>query len=126
MNDTYAVVNKLKPRPHKPEPRTPPPAHHYDNDLGGGPVYSVVQSRPQRTAGAPATAASDGQREERPTSLGDHGGFRLASATSLDDDYEDVSPDPQPSLCSPGHMGFNLRVQKPRGPRDLPAEWRRL
>uniref|UniRef100_H3CE14 protein-tyrosine-phosphatase n=1 Tax=Tetraodon nigroviridis TaxID=99883 RepID=H3CE14_TETNG len=46
--------------------------------------------------------------------------------TSLDDDYEDVSPDPQPSLCSPGHMGFNLRVQKPRGPRDLPAEWRRL
>lgn len=79
-----------------------------------------------------------------------------AADTHTDNEYEVFpSSDTQASsLCSPGHMGesshphththiplqqcvhvwgcvwvcsgFNLRVQKPRGPRDIPAEWRRL
>uniref|UniRef100_A0A8D3DPI9 protein-tyrosine-phosphatase n=1 Tax=Scophthalmus maximus TaxID=52904 RepID=A0A8D3DPI9_SCOMX len=42
--------------------------------------------------------------------------------------YEEFSPSVtnMSNICSPGGIGFNCRIQKPRGPRDPPAEWSRL
>ncbi|XP_072537542.1 tyrosine-protein phosphatase non-receptor type 18 [Salminus brasiliensis] len=56
--------------------------------------------------------------------------------SSTDDDYEYVSNVTNlsnvslpvrdtSSYCSPGGMGFNCRIKKPKGPRDPPAEWNR-
>lgn len=58
------------------------------------------------------------------------------SHSSTDDDYEYVSNVSSlsnasfpvrdtNSYCSPGGMGFNCRIKKPKGPRDPPAEWNR-
>ncbi|KAI1892681.1 hypothetical protein AGOR_G00136060 [Albula goreensis] len=46
---------------------------------------------------------------------------------STDDDYEYISNPLKEtaSYCSPGGMGFNCRIKKPKGPRDPPAEWSR-
>ncbi|XP_036389565.1 tyrosine-protein phosphatase non-receptor type 18 [Megalops cyprinoides] len=47
--------------------------------------------------------------------------------SSTDDDYEYISNPLKDvtSYCSPGSMGFNCRIKKPKGPRDPPAEWSR-
>ncbi|KAJ8395085.1 hypothetical protein AAFF_G00035410 [Aldrovandia affinis] len=47
--------------------------------------------------------------------------------SSTDDDYEYISNPLKEtaSYCSPGNMGFNCRIKKPKGPRDPPAEWGR-
>ncbi|XP_044066175.1 tyrosine-protein phosphatase non-receptor type 18 isoform X2 [Siniperca chuatsi] len=152
MSDTYAVVNKPKHHhPSSPSPnyslvatprssRSLPPSHHYDNDPAGASaaaVYSTVtpRARPltlQHAAPIYDTAVPANHRlGEGPPSLGNDGEYNLIAAEPLstaDDDYEDFSSSvsDMSSLCSPGGIGFNCRVQKPRGPRDPPAEWSRL
>ncbi|XP_034392267.1 tyrosine-protein phosphatase non-receptor type 18 isoform X5 [Cyclopterus lumpus] len=139
MNDTYAVVNKPKHPPSDPASsavdtprfsRTPPPSHHYDNDpsrASAAPVYSAVKPR-AKPHGSPlsATPLYDMPANHR---LGDSGEHHLSPAGGLsltDDDYEDFCPSaPDASgRGSPGGIGFNCRIQKPRGPRDPPADWR--
>nr|XP_020484244.2 tyrosine-protein phosphatase non-receptor type 18-like isoform X2 [Labrus bergylta] len=136
MSDTYAVVNKSKSRT-----STIPLSHHYDNDGGGAsaaPVYSTV--RPRVKPLSPQTSAtpiydmatpSNHRGGEGPTPLSDDRDYQLLPAPrtpSTDDDYEDLSSSVSDltGLCSPAGLGFNCRVQKPKGPRDPPAEWSRL
>uniref|UniRef100_A0A671TI92 protein-tyrosine-phosphatase n=1 Tax=Sparus aurata TaxID=8175 RepID=A0A671TI92_SPAAU len=127
MSDTYAVVNKSK--------QTVPASHHYDNDSGGAPIYSTV--KPRIKASAPPIydiAAPTNQRQgEGPLALSNNGEYQLLPGNTkrlsqTDDDYEDFSSSvtDMTNLCSPGGIGFNCRIQKPRGPRDPPAEWSRL
>ncbi|XP_051282563.1 tyrosine-protein phosphatase non-receptor type 18 isoform X2 [Dicentrarchus labrax] len=155
MNDTYAVVNKPK-HSHPPSSgpaystvatprsnsasRSLPSSHHYDNDAMGAaaPVYSTVRPRAKglslQHSATPiydmATPANH-RLGEGPASLGNNGDYQLIAADHLseaDDDYEDFSSSVSDSTnpCSPGGIGFNCRIQKPRGPRDPPAEWSRL
>ncbi|XP_036959213.1 tyrosine-protein phosphatase non-receptor type 18 isoform X1 [Acanthopagrus latus] len=148
MSDTYAVVNKPK-QPHPPPTgpayttvatprtnsgsRTLPASHHYDNDSAGAPIYSTV--KPRARSSAPPIydiAVPANQRQgEGPLALSNNGEYQLLPAERLsqtDDDYEDFSTSvsDMTNLCSPGGIGFNCRIQKPRGPRDPPAEWSRL
>ncbi|XP_056897549.1 tyrosine-protein phosphatase non-receptor type 18 isoform X2 [Takifugu flavidus] len=135
MSDTYAVVNKSKHSQPKPSAnaatRSPSPSsHHYDNNLGEAALYSTIKPRAKRAAVPIHTASANEMDGERCASLGNDD-FRLTSAqgaASTDSEYEVLSSsDAQASsVCSPGHLGFNCRVQKPRGPRDLPAGWRQL
>ncbi|XP_037333636.2 tyrosine-protein phosphatase non-receptor type 18 [Pungitius pungitius] len=126
MNDTYAVVNKPpKPLPPAADPayslvappkfsRTLPLSHHYDNDPAGAsvaPVYSVVRPRAKPPLATPL------YDEEYPLSPG---------SSQIDHDYEDLSPTEADVIGLPGGIGFNCRIQKPKGPRDPPAEWSRL
>ncbi|GAA6216766.1 tyrosine-protein phosphatase non-receptor type 18-like isoform X1 [Lates japonicus] len=153
MNDTYAVVNKSKlsqPSPTKPAysavapprtSRTLPTSHHYDNDPAGAsaaPVYSSVRPRAKPHSLTLSTtpiydiATSANQRPaEGPLMPHNNGEYHLVPADQLsttDDDYEDFSTSVTDvsNFCSPGNIGFNCRIQKPRGPRDPPAEWSRL
>ncbi|XP_054465897.1 tyrosine-protein phosphatase non-receptor type 18 isoform X2 [Anoplopoma fimbria] len=145
MNDTYAVVNKPR-QPHPPaaDPahsavatptsRTLPASHHYDNDSSGAsaaPIYSTVRPRAKPNSLPPSTtphydmpSPTNHRPGEGPPSLGNSREYHLSPA---DDDYEDFSSVSDISgLGSPGGIGFNCRIQKPRGPRDPPAEWSRL
>ncbi|XP_054602226.2 tyrosine-protein phosphatase non-receptor type 18 isoform X2 [Nothobranchius furzeri] len=146
MNDTYAVVNKPKKAQRIPSDpahssmvtssdgiRMLPPSHEYDNDfpeVSAAPLYSTVKPRvkppnlklstsPVYDIAVPAGQSSKGSD------------CQLVSAGCVsagDDDYEDVSSSVRDvsSICSPGGIGFNCRVQKPRGPRDPPVQWCRL
>ncbi|XP_038578609.1 tyrosine-protein phosphatase non-receptor type 18 isoform X2 [Micropterus salmoides] len=156
MSDTYAVVNKPKhPHPPSASPtysvvakprycsgsRSLPPDHHYDNDPAGAsaaPVYSTVRPRVKplsmHLSATPtydiATPANP-RLGEGPASLGSSGEYHLMPAeppSQSDDDYEDLASPASDMTgpCSPGGIGFNCRIQKPRGPRDPPAEWSRL
>ncbi|XP_071314814.1 tyrosine-protein phosphatase non-receptor type 18 isoform X2 [Trachinotus anak] len=153
MNDTYAVVNKPK-HPHPPPTnpahsvvapprtsRTLPSSHHYDNDPAGAsaaPLYSTVRPRakPQslQLSTTPiydiATSANHrpGEGLQSPHSNGDYQLVPAERLSRTDDDYEEFSSSvtDTSSFCSPGGIGFNCRIQKPRGPRDPPAEWSRL
>ncbi|KAM6981886.1 tyrosine-protein phosphatase non-receptor type 18 [Tautogolabrus adspersus] len=155
MSDTYAVVIKPK-HPQTPstspayavvnKPRTSSGSrtipHHYDNDAGGAsaaPVYSTVKPRAKplslKNSATPIydTATPSNHRGgEGPTSLSDNGDYLLLPAAprtpSSDDDYEDLSSSVTDTTgpCSPAGIGFKCRVQKPKGPRDPPAEWSRL
>uniref|UniRef100_A0A8C2WBD8 protein-tyrosine-phosphatase n=1 Tax=Cyclopterus lumpus TaxID=8103 RepID=A0A8C2WBD8_CYCLU len=121
---------------------TPPPSHHYDNDpsrASAAPVYSAVKPR-AKPHGSPlsATPLYDMPANHRLGDSGEHhlspgkeerrrGGQEGSGGLSLtDDDYEDFCPSaPDASgRGSPGGIGFNCRIQKPRGPRDPPADWR--
>nr|XP_033484303.1 tyrosine-protein phosphatase non-receptor type 18 [Epinephelus lanceolatus] len=151
MSDTYAVVNKSKhPPPSDPaysvvatprSSRSLPSTHHYDNDVAGAsaaPVYSTVRPRakpPNLTLSAmpiyDTATPTNHMLGEGPPSLSNSGDYHLLPADHVspaDDDYEDFSSSAtdMSGLCSPGGIGFNCRVQKPRGPRDPPAEWSRL
>ncbi|XP_053280863.1 tyrosine-protein phosphatase non-receptor type 18 isoform X1 [Pleuronectes platessa] len=153
MNDTYAVVNKpkhlLPPASNPPHSgvdharssRSLPPSHHYDNDPAGAsaaPVYSRVRPRNKPLSlqlsatpiydMASPTNIRPGEGLLSQRSNGEH---QVAAAEQLpptDDDYEDFSSSvaDTPGLCPPGGIGFNCRIQKPKGPRDPPAEWSRL
>ncbi|XP_073326922.1 tyrosine-protein phosphatase non-receptor type 18 isoform X2 [Pagrus major] len=148
MSDTYAVVNKPK-QPHPPQPgpayatvatprtnsgsRSLPASHHYDNDSGGAPIYSTVRPRakPSATPIYDIAAPTNQRQGEGPLAPSNNGEYQLLPAERLsqaDDDYEDFSSSvtDMTNLCSPGGIGFNCRIQKPRGPRDPPAEWSRL
>ncbi|XP_059188300.1 tyrosine-protein phosphatase non-receptor type 18 isoform X2 [Centropristis striata] len=145
MSDTYAVVNKPK-HPHPPSAVATPrssrtlPSHHYDNDPAGASaaaVYSSVRPR-AKPLSLPLSATplydtatpANHMLGERSPSLGNSREYHLVPAdghSTADDDYEDMTPVSETSgFCSPGGIGFNCRVQKPRGPRDPPAEWSRL
>ncbi|XP_035769247.1 tyrosine-protein phosphatase non-receptor type 18 [Neolamprologus brichardi] len=112
MNDTYAVVSKPKhahPPPSAPTysavplsrsntgSRTMPTSHHYDND-------------PKSVSAAPiySTVKPRAKQQSLPPSV-----------TPI---YDIASPTGQ----KPGEDWFNCRIQKPRGPRDPPAEWTRV
>ncbi|XP_032423417.1 tyrosine-protein phosphatase non-receptor type 18 isoform X2 [Xiphophorus hellerii] len=141
MNDTYAVVNKAK-QPHRttselsyssvvtprsnPGTRTLPPSHHYDNDFSAAsaaPIYSTVKPKVKPLTSPPSAspiydmAAPTNQRED----------LHLVPAEA-DNDYEDVSSPASDvsSFFTPGGIGFNCRIQKPKGPRDPPAAWGRM
>ncbi|XP_023208961.1 tyrosine-protein phosphatase non-receptor type 18 isoform X2 [Xiphophorus maculatus] len=141
MNDTYAVVNKAK-QPHRttsepsyssmvtprsnPGTRTLPPSHHYDNDFSAAsaaPIYSTVKPKVKLLTSLPSAspiydmAAPTNQRED----------LHLVPAEA-DNDYEDVSSPASDvsSFFTPGGIGFNCRIQKPKGPRDPPAAWGRM
>ncbi|KAG7519553.1 hypothetical protein JOB18_011271 [Solea senegalensis] len=134
MNDTYAVVNKSK-HPHPPlknpahcdvaPPRcnrtmpTMPSSHYYDNVSAGAsatPIYSCVQRRDKRTA---VTFDNHRLGEVLP---GKDRTDELISPTN--DDYEEFSAASDSStFCPPAGIGFNCRIQKPRGPREPPPEW---
>ncbi|XP_071401421.1 tyrosine-protein phosphatase non-receptor type 18-like, partial [Centroberyx affinis] len=154
MNDTYAVVNKPK-QPHPPStgPAHPPvatprskdgsratPSHHYDNDPSGaaaGPVYSAVRPRSRPISLSHSATPIYDKAEptnprlgEGPLLLGNNGGYSLVAAEPqppADDDYEFVSGPMKDmtNYCPAGGLGFNSRIQKPKGPRDPPAEWSR-
>uniref|UniRef100_A0A3Q2D4U9 protein-tyrosine-phosphatase n=1 Tax=Cyprinodon variegatus TaxID=28743 RepID=A0A3Q2D4U9_CYPVA len=86
--------------------QTLPSSHHYDNDCKGAssaPIYSTVKPK------------------EKPRSL-------PPSASPI---YDIATPASQSIEGSDYHLvsgllGFNCRIQKPKGPRDPPAEWGRL
>ncbi|XP_039878641.1 tyrosine-protein phosphatase non-receptor type 18 isoform X1 [Simochromis diagramma] len=149
MNDTYAVVSKPKhahPPPSAPTysavplsrsntgSRTMPTSHHYDNDpksVSAAPIYSTVKPRAKQQSLPPSVtpiydiASPTGQKP------GECSDYQLVAAekSSMDgNDYEDFSSSVSDvtSFCSPGSIGFNCRIQKPRGPRDPPAEWTRV
>uniref|UniRef100_A0A3B4T358 protein-tyrosine-phosphatase n=1 Tax=Seriola dumerili TaxID=41447 RepID=A0A3B4T358_SERDU len=102
-----------------PAPRSLPASHHYDNDSAGAsatPLYSAVRPR------------------AKPQNM-------LLSTTPIYDTATSANPRPGEGLLSPHNneqyqlvagnrgeeqKGFNCRIQKPRGPRDPPAEWSRL
>ncbi|XP_056629175.1 tyrosine-protein phosphatase non-receptor type 18 [Triplophysa dalaica] len=50
------------------------------------------------------------------------------SHSTTDDDYEYLTANVKETsnVFSPGSLGFNSRVKKPKGPRDPPAEWSRV
>lgn len=101
MADTYAVVQK----------RAGGPRARSGVDVDVDALYSRV-SRRARESQAPAedpTAALPGRVASTPSP---------ASAGA----YEDVAG----SAPTTGGLGFNLRIGKPKGPRDPPAEWTRL
>ncbi|KAK5895306.1 hypothetical protein CesoFtcFv8_011907 [Champsocephalus esox] len=149
MDDTYAVVNKNKLPPSN-DPtysvvsarssRTLPPAsHHYDNDPSGAsasapapapaPVYSTVRPRSKPNS-LPLSATPIYDIAAPPTnhSAGEYSLVPEQHFPATDDDYEDFSTSVTDvsSICSPGGIGFNCRIQKPRGPREPPAAWSRL
>ncbi|XP_075932482.1 tyrosine-protein phosphatase non-receptor type 18 [Anarhichas minor] len=144
MNDTYAVVNKPKqPLPPAADPahsvvatpgfsRELPSSHHYDNDASGAvaPVYSVVRPRAKpHSLPLSATPLYDGEYHLSPGKEAKGKKERISSLSLPgDDEYEDFSSSSRDitGLDSPGGIGFNCRIQKPRGPRDPPAEWSRL
>ncbi|KAM4737669.1 tyrosine-protein phosphatase non-receptor type 18 [Anableps anableps] len=142
MNDTYAVVNKPK-QPHRttsepsytsvvtsgsnPGSSTLPSLHHYDNDFSGAsaaPIYSTVKPKVKPQTLPPAAspiydiAVPANQRE----------GAEYHLVSDADHDYEDVSSAASDlsSFFTPVGIGFNCRIQKPKGPRDPPAAWGRL
>ncbi|XP_070696460.1 tyrosine-protein phosphatase non-receptor type 18 [Pempheris klunzingeri] len=145
MSDTYAVVNK--PKHHNPpspssahsgvatpgsssQSRMLPPSHHYDNDPSGVPavpIYSTVSPRVKPLS----LTHSATPIYDMATPASHNGEYNLLPAdcpSPADDEYEDLSSSVSDvtNLCSPGGIGFNCRIQKPRGPRDPPAEWSRL
>ncbi|XP_075882851.1 tyrosine-protein phosphatase non-receptor type 18 [Nelusetta ayraudi] len=131
MSDTYAVVNKARQdRPslsghaHSTSSRAPPNSHDYDNESAAAAIYSTVKPREQCSAPGPAL----------PTQVSSPANHRQARETPpravMDSDYEDFSSlvttdNSNTGLCSPAGIGFNYRVQRPRGPRDPPAGWSR-
>ncbi|KAL2103425.1 hypothetical protein ACEWY4_000293 [Coilia grayii] len=106
------------------------------------PIYDMAGAGKQRLGEGLAVLANDhGDYEMLPGNCGPPsrdtqmmspgGQGKLNSISSQDDDYEYVScplkdiSRTADSFCSPGGMGFNSRIKKPKGPRDPPAEWSR-
>ncbi|XP_064156687.1 tyrosine-protein phosphatase non-receptor type 18 isoform X2 [Anguilla rostrata] len=124
-----------------------PKSHRGSGDSGGGgrgpPTQSVSptydRALPQYPGGAQASPAADhGDYEPLPgifssssrnSKVSDIPKIRKQSEdlNSTDDDYEYVSNPIKGTAgySSPGGMGFNCRIKKPKGPRDPPAEWSR-
>ncbi|KAJ8371301.1 hypothetical protein SKAU_G00113290 [Synaphobranchus kaupii] len=149
MNDTYAVVNKPKQRPPNSHRLSCSLSLAYPlystvkpkNRCSGvpGPSVTPTYDRFLDHRGAEASSAI-GQGDYEPVPgvvnassrnaklAGTHAIRENSGAfTSTDDDYEYVSNPVRDTTgyCSPGAMGFNCRIKKPKGPRDPPAEWSR-
>uniref|UniRef100_A0A673SX85 protein-tyrosine-phosphatase n=1 Tax=Suricata suricatta TaxID=37032 RepID=A0A673SX85_SURSU len=98
--DTYAVVQKR---------RAPPGAEAGARARGAeeAPLYSQVVQRAQR----PQAHAEDARGTLPGRVMSDQ-------SPAGADTYEDVVDGAQTS-----RLGFNLRIGRPKGPRDPPAEW---
>ncbi|XP_033035816.1 tyrosine-protein phosphatase non-receptor type 18-like isoform X5 [Trachypithecus francoisi] len=107
MADTYAVVQKRRaPAGAGPGTETGPGARSAEEV----PLYSQVTPRAQR----PGAHAED----VRGTVPGRVPADQSSAASGA---YEDVAGGAQT-----GGLGFNLRIGRPKGPRDPPAEWTRV
>uniref|UniRef100_A0A2K6FAX3 protein-tyrosine-phosphatase n=1 Tax=Propithecus coquereli TaxID=379532 RepID=A0A2K6FAX3_PROCO len=108
MADTYAVVQKRG-------ARAGAGPGSWARSAEEAPLYAQVAPRAQR----PGTHAEDARGLTR--------GGRLLPAVPADQSpagsgaYEDVTDGAQTS-----GLGFNLRIGRPKGPRDPPAEWTRV
>ncbi|MBZ3891733.1 Tyrosine-protein phosphatase non-receptor type 18 [Sciurus carolinensis] len=103
MADTYAVVQKRQ----APVGAGPVVREHSTEEK---PLYSQVKSHAQR----PGAQAED-VRGSLP------GRVPANQSPAGPDAYEDVAEGAQT-----GGLGFNLRIGRPKGPRDPPAEWTRV
>ncbi|XP_010601425.1 tyrosine-protein phosphatase non-receptor type 18 isoform X1 [Fukomys damarensis] len=103
MADTYAVVQK------RGDPAGAAPGSR-ERSTVHKPLYSQVTARAQ-VSRAPA---EDTQGALPGLGLADQ-------STAGPDAYEDVTNGAQTS-----GLGFNLRIGRPKGPRDPPAEWTRV
>ncbi|XP_047401194.1 tyrosine-protein phosphatase non-receptor type 18 isoform X4 [Sciurus carolinensis] len=103
MADTYAVVQKRQ----APAGAGPVVREHSTEEK---PLYSQVKSHAQR----PGAQAED-VRGSLP------GRVPANQSPAGPDAYEDVAEGAQT-----GGLGFNLRIGRPKGPRDPPAEWTRV
>lgn len=140
MDVTYAVVNKIKtnqsessssqvavPRSTS-QTRTKVASHHYDNELSvtSTPIYSVVRPRSKSHLSEAhlydLATPTDYDIKPQNHLLSDPS----ESVSESENTYEDVSASDSSSFPSAAGLGFNCRIQKPRGPRDPPPEWSRL
>ncbi|ERE91386.1 tyrosine-protein phosphatase non-receptor type 18 [Cricetulus griseus] len=104
MADTYAVVQKRgAPAGTGPGTRVPSSAD--------APIYSQVAPRSQR----PVAHTEDARGTTPP------GHVPADQNPPGPDAYEEVTNGAQT-----GALGFNLRIGRPKGPRDPPAEWTRV
>ncbi|XP_077654423.1 tyrosine-protein phosphatase non-receptor type 18 isoform X2 [Urocitellus parryii] len=103
MADTYAVVHKRR----APAGAGPVAQKHSTEEK---PLYSQVKSRTQRPG-----AQTEDMRASLP------GRVPANQSPAGPDAYEDVTEGAQT-----GGLGFNLRIGRPKGPRDPPAEWTRV
>lgn len=103
MSDTYAVVQKRG---------APTGTGSGSGAQGteGTPLYSQVMRRAQRPQ-APAEDARGVLPARVPAD----------PSPAVPGAYEDVADGSQTS-----GLGFNLRIGRPKGPRDPPAEWSRV
>lgn len=105
MADTYAAVQK----------RGVPSA-----GADGAPLYSQVTPRGRR----PQAPADDARRSQAPADDARRtppGFVPVDQRPAGPGAYEDVVDGAQSS-----GLGFNLRIGRPKGPRDPPAEWTRV
>ncbi|KAM4859357.1 tyrosine-protein phosphatase non-receptor type 18 [Thomomys bottae] len=103
MAEVYAAVQK----------RSLPAGAGPDSlSKGETPVYSQVIPRAQRAAAAPPAEDSQGALPGR---VPDN------QNPAQSDAYEEVT-----DRAQIGGLGFNLRIGRPKGPRDPPAEWTRV
>lgn len=115
----------------------PQPCACYANLLSLLP-YAVVQKRGAPPGTGPGTRASNSTdtpiysqvapRAQRPVAHTENAqGTSALSRVPVDqnhsgpDAYEEVTDGAQT-----GRLGFNLRIGRPKGPRDPPAEWTRV
>lgn len=104
MADTYAVVQKRGASAGTgPGPRAPT-----STDT---PIYSQVAPRAQRPVAHTEDAQGTTALRRVPADQNSSG----------PDAYEEVTDGAQT-----GGLGFNLRIGRPKGPRDPPAEWTRV
>lgn len=104
MADTYAVVQK------RGAPAGTGPGTRAPNSTDT-PIYSQVAPRIQRPV-------SHTENAQGTTALGR---VPADENPSGPDAYEEVTDGAQT-----GGLGFNLRIGRPKGPRDPPAEWTRV
>ncbi|KAM7116948.1 tyrosine-protein phosphatase non-receptor type 18-like [Molossus nigricans] len=113
MADTYAVVQKRRATSGS-GPRSPmcstEGARSPMCSTEGAPIYSQVMSQARRP---------QARAEETQGAL--PGGVPADPGPTGPGAYEDVA-----SGSQAGGLGFNLRIGRPKGPRDPPAEWTRV
>ncbi|XP_063114839.1 tyrosine-protein phosphatase non-receptor type 18 isoform X2 [Cavia porcellus] len=103
MADTYAVVQKRR------DPAGAAPEGQ-ESSAVEKPLYSQVMPRAQR----PGAHAEEVQGASPSCSPADR-------SSAGQDAYEDVADGAQT-----GGLGFNLRIRRPKGPREPPVEWTRV
>ncbi|KAM8829926.1 tyrosine-protein phosphatase non-receptor type 18 [Synchiropus picturatus] len=129
MSDTYAVVNKVPKYTciSLPKANTESSSHHYVNDptkAQDATIYSTVRPR-NRPVALDTHVYNTAIEVNQSQGAGPQAHIEDSHLASADDDYEDFSANVA-TLPSQDSIGFNCRVQKPRGPRDPPAEWSKL
>ncbi|KAM9856216.1 tyrosine-protein phosphatase non-receptor type 18 isoform 2-T2 [Aulostomus maculatus] len=130
MNDTYAIVNKPK-HPHRPS-ANPANSDAAPPRLNTGSSTVRPRARPNSAPHPPptiytTTVPAKSSSGDGPLSPGSTGKYQLVSAecSSADNAYEEFSTPASAvsDACSHDGIGFSSRVEKPKGPRDPPADW---